>query len=57
VCGSWSLALREECALKMFENMMLKIIFGHRGSKWKKAGEDCIMRKLVTYTFHKILLG
>jgi hypothetical protein len=28
VCGTWSLALREEHRLRVFENRVLRIIFG-----------------------------
>jgi hypothetical protein len=27
-CGTWSLALREECMLRVFENRVLRRIFG-----------------------------
>jgi len=37
---SWSLALREECSLRMFENMVLRGIFGPKRDEvtgeWRK---------------------
>jgi hypothetical protein len=27
-----------------------------RGTKWREAGENCIMRSFITYTLHKILI-
>jgi len=30
-CGTWSLTLREECRLRVFENRVLRKIFG---AKW-----------------------
>ena len=32
-CGAWSLTLREERKLRVFENMVLRIIFGPRRDK------------------------
>jgi hypothetical protein len=29
-CESWSLTLREECRLRVFENCVLRRIFGHK---------------------------
>jgi hypothetical protein len=29
-CDAWSLTLREECRLRVFENRVLRRIFGHR---------------------------
>jgi hypothetical protein len=39
-CETWSLTLREECRLRVFENRALRRIFGPRGYKvtgeWRK---------------------
>jgi hypothetical protein len=32
-CESWSLTLREECRLRVFENEVLRRIFGPRGMR------------------------
>ena len=39
-CETWSLTLREERKLRVFENMVLRRIFGPR--RWN--GGDCITR-------------
>ena len=38
---AWSLTLREECKLRIFENRILRLIFGQMGS-----GEGSTMRQL-----------
>jgi hypothetical protein len=48
------LRLREEHGLRLFENRVLKRIFG---PKWQEAGEYCIMRSFTTGTLHQILFG
>jgi hypothetical protein len=48
-CETWSLTLREEHRLRVFENKVLRRIFGPKGSEilgWK----NCIMRSFVTCT-------
>jgi hypothetical protein len=52
---TWSLAVREEHRLRVFENRVLRRIFGH------KRGEVAGQRKLhsksfIMYTLHHILL-
>jgi len=32
-CETWSLTLREECRLRVFENRVLRIIFGPKGHR------------------------
>jgi len=32
-CASWSLTLREECRLRVFENRVLRRIFGPKGTR------------------------
>jgi hypothetical protein len=46
-----SRTLREEHRLRVSENRMLRRIFGPK-RKWRKAGEDCIMRSFITCTLH-----
>jgi hypothetical protein len=45
-----------EHRLRVFENRVLRRIFGPK-RKWREAGEDYIMRSLITCMFHQILLG
>jgi hypothetical protein len=49
-------ALREEHRLWLFENRMLKRIFGLNVVEVTKDGENCIMRSFIICTLHKILL-
>jgi len=43
-CEAWSLTLREERELRMFENMVLRRIFGPRRDEVTGNGGDCITR-------------
>jgi hypothetical protein len=42
--GVWSLTLREEYRLMVFENRVVRGIFGHKREEVAEAGEGCIMR-------------
>jgi hypothetical protein len=46
----WSLTLREEHKLKVFENRVMRRVFGPK----KNSGEDFIMRSFVTCMHHQI---
>jgi len=43
-CKTWSLTLREERKLSVFENMVLRKMFGPRRDEVTGNGGDCIMR-------------
>ena len=43
-CETWSLILREERKLRVFENMVLRRIFGPRRDEVTGDGGDCITR-------------
>ena len=43
-CETWSLTLWEERKLRVFENMVLRRIFGHRRDKVMGNGGDCVTR-------------
>jgi hypothetical protein len=52
VCEAWSLTLGEEHALRMFENMLLRIIFGPKRDEniggWNKLhNEDLLFIKYM----------
>ena len=53
----WSLTLREERRLRVFENRVLRRIFGHRREEVKGSGENYIMRSFMICTAHPILFG
>jgi hypothetical protein len=48
-CETWSLTLREEHKLRVFENRVLKIIFG-----MMRDGENCIMRCCMICTLCQV---
>jgi predicted ABC-type exoprotein transport system permease subunit len=52
---TWPLTLREEHGLVVSENREMRSLFGHRGKKLREAGEDCIMRSVVTCTLYQVL--
>ena len=56
-CETWSLTLREERKLRVFENMLLRRIFGPRRDEVTADGENYIMRRLMYCTAQSILCG
>jgi len=54
-CETWSLTLREECRLRLFENMMLRRILGPRMDEVTGEWRNYIMRSLMICTPHQIL--
>jgi hypothetical protein len=50
---TWSLTLREEHRLRVFENRVLRRIFGPKRDEVTGEGENCIMRNFITCTPHK----
>jgi hypothetical protein len=56
-CEAWSLTLREECRLKVFENSVLRRVFGPKRDELTGNGENYIMRSLKICTPYPILCG
>jgi hypothetical protein len=56
-CETWSLTLREECRLRVFENRMMGRIFGTKRDEVTVSREDHIMRSFMLCTPHQILFG
>jgi hypothetical protein len=54
-CKIWSLTLREEHRPRMFENIVLGIIFLLQRDEYE-AGENCITRTIITCTLLQKLL-
>jgi hypothetical protein len=52
-----SLTLREEKRLRVFENRVLRRIFGSKRDEATGEWEDYITRDLMTCTHHQILFG
>jgi hypothetical protein len=50
----WSLTLREEHRLRVFENRVLRRVFGPKRDE--VTGENCIMRSIVICTLRQVKL-
>jgi hypothetical protein len=50
----WSLTLREEHRVRVFEKRVLRRIFGLKRMKRLEVGEGCIIRSFVTCTLHQV---
>jgi hypothetical protein len=48
------LTLKEEHRLAVFENRLLRRLFGPKGMKWQEVGESCIMRSFITCTLLRL---
>ena len=56
-CETWSLTLREERRLRVFENRVLRTVFGPKRDEVTGNGENYIMKNLVICTPYRILCG
>jgi hypothetical protein len=57
-CETWSVTLREEKRLRVFETRVLRGGYlGLRGTRRQGSGEDCITMNLMTCTHHQIYSG
>jgi hypothetical protein len=55
-CETWSLIFRKERRLRVFENRVLRRMFGpKRDEVTGESGENCIMKSLMICTAHPIL--
>jgi hypothetical protein len=54
-CETWSLTLREERKLRVFENRLLRGIFGPRKFEVNGGGGKCIMRTSMICNAHQKL--
>ena len=54
---TWSLTLRKERRLRVFENRVLRRVFGPKRDEVTGNGENYIMRSLVICTPYPILCG
>jgi hypothetical protein len=53
-CDTWSLTLREQYRLKMFENKVLRRIFGPKRNEGREDVENCIKGMFVIRTFRQV---
>ena len=56
-CEIWSLTLREEHRLRVFENRVLRRVFGPERDEVTGNGENYIMRSLGIFSPYRILCG
>ena len=56
-CETFSLTLREELRLRVFENRVLRRVFGPKRDEVTGNGENYIMRNLGIFTPYPILCG
>jgi hypothetical protein len=56
-CETWFLILREEHRLMVFENRVLRRIFGHKRKELARGREDCTMKNSIACTLHQTPLG
>jgi hypothetical protein len=56
-CETWSLTLREEHRLRVFENRILRRILGLRGMGLRENGVSCTMRNFIVCTHPQISFG
>jgi len=54
-CETWSFTLAEECRLRVFENRVLRKMFGPRRDEVTGTFGECIMRSFMICTPHQIL--
>jgi hypothetical protein len=53
-CEAWSLTLREEHSLRVFENRVLRKVFGPKRDEVTGGGENCVMRSFKTCSVHQV---
>jgi hypothetical protein len=56
-CETWSLTLREEHRLRVFENRVLRGIFGPKRDEVTGVWKSCSRGSFIICTHHQILLG
>jgi hypothetical protein len=55
-CETWSLTLEVEHKLRVFENMVLRRIFGPKREEVTGGWKKCMKRSFIICTLHQILL-
>jgi hypothetical protein len=53
-CESWSLTLREEHRVRVFESRLLRRILGPKRDKVREVGENCVIRCFITCTLRQV---
>jgi len=57
VCETWSLTLREKHRVRIYENRVLRGLFGPKRDEVTREWGNYIMRRLMICTPDKILFG
>jgi hypothetical protein len=52
-CETWSLTLMEEQGLRVFENRVLRRLFGPKRDEGTRKGENCILRSFLICPLHQ----
>jgi hypothetical protein len=55
-CETWSLILREEYRLRVFEKRVLRRISGPKRAEVTEIRENCIMRNFITCTLRRSII-
>jgi hypothetical protein len=55
-CGTWSLTLRKEHRLRVFDNRVLRRIYGPERCEVTRGRENYIMRSFITYILRQVEL-
>jgi hypothetical protein len=53
-CETWSLTLREKHRLRVFENRVLRMIFGPKTDEVTGEWKNCITRSFVICALHQV---
>jgi hypothetical protein len=53
-CETWSLTLREKYRLRLFENRVLRRIFGPKWDEVTGGWRNCIIRRFITCTLRQV---
>jgi hypothetical protein len=56
-CETWSVALREEHRLRVFDKRVLRKILGPKRDEVTGSGEDGITRRLMICTAYQMIFG
>jgi hypothetical protein len=55
-CETWSLTLREEHRVRVFENKVLRRTFGSKRNEMTGGWKNCIMRSFITCILRQVKL-
>ena len=56
-CETWSLTVRQECRLRVFENKVLRRLSGPKTDEITREQKNCITMTFMLCTSHQISFG